>query len=154
MLIHIPDNSIKTGESAFKILRTKLDLTGFFLFAPCTIMFLLALQWGGIDYPWKSATIIGLFCGGGGLLLVFIYWEHRVGDGAMIPLPVIRKREIWTACLTMMFLFITVFVIAYYLPVYFQSVKNASPFKSGVDMLPAILTQIVFAVSGGVLSKF
>lgn len=154
LLVHIPDNSVKTDDSIFKTLRTKLDLTGFFLFAPCTIMFLLALQWGGVDYPWKSATIIGLFCGGAGLLLVFLFWEHRVGAGAMIPLPIIKQREVWTSCLTMMFFFTTVFVAAFYLPIYFQSVKNATPFQSGVDMLPAILSQIVFAVAIGGLSEF
>lgn len=116
-------------------------------------MFLLALQWGGVEYPWKSATIIGLFCGGGALLLVFIYWEHRVGVGAMIPLPIVRQREIWTACLTMLFLFTTVFIAAFYLPIYFQSIKEASPFTSGVDMLPGILAQLVIGVSGGFLGK-
>lgn len=115
-------------------------------------MFLLALQYGGVDYPWQSATVIGLFCGAGVLLLIFGYWEHRVGAGAMIPLPVIRQREIWTSCLTMLFFFTTVFIAAFYLPVYFQSVKNDSPLMSGVHMLPSILSQILFAIISGILS--
>ena len=116
-------------------------------------MFLLALQYGGVDYPWKSATVLGLFCGGGVTLLIFLLWERHIGDDAMIPLPVIRQRVVWTACLTMAFLFTSVFVTSYYLPIYFQSVKNASPFTSGVNMLPGIVSQLAFAIISGIMSK-
>lgn len=150
-LLDIPDRRIKVNESLVKTLASKLDLTGFLIFAPCTVMFLLALEWGGEDYAWDSARIIGLFCGGGGLLLVFIYWEYRAGDLAMIPLPVVRKRQVWTSCLSMLLLFTSVFLSAYYLPVYFQSVKGVTPFRSGVNMLPAICAQLVFAVLIGVV---
>lgn len=153
-LVHIPDNRVRLGISPLKIITTKIDLLGLFLFAPACIMILMGLQWGGIDHPWNSATIIGLFCGGGVLAVIFFFWEHHAGNGAMIPLPIIRKRQIWTACLTMLFLFTTVFVITFYLPIYFQSVKSASPFTSGVDMLPSILSQLFFAVLSGFISKF
>ncbi|KAL6414630.1 putative HC-toxin efflux carrier TOXA [Ilyonectria robusta] len=153
LLVDVPDRVVHTDEPIIKTLRTKLDLTGFVIFAPCTIMFLLALQWGGLDYSWDSATVIGLFCGGGATLFIFILWEYRVGDGAMIPLPVVRKREVWTSCLTMMFLFTSVFVASYYLPIYFQSVKGDTPFQSGVNLLPSILSQIVAAVFIGVIAQ-
>lgn len=152
-LVHIPEHQVKSSETVMQILGSKLDLTGFALFAPCIVMLLLALQWGGVDYAWDSATIIGLFVGGAVILIIFIYWEHRVGIGAMIPLPIIRKREIWTACLTMLFLFVTVFIAAFYLPIYFQSIKEASPFMSGVYMLPGILSQLVIGISGGFLAQ-
>ncbi|KAK7420979.1 hypothetical protein QQZ08_010152 [Neonectria magnoliae] len=151
LLVHIPERVVETEDSIFNTLSTKLDLTGFVLFAPCTVMFLLALQWGGLDYAWNSAMVIGLFCGGGASLIIFLFWEHRVGDNAMIPLPVIRKREIWTSCVTMLFLFTSVFIASYYFPIYFQSVKGATPFDSGVNMLPSILSQLVAAILIGVV---
>ncbi|KAH7159859.1 major facilitator superfamily domain-containing protein [Dactylonectria estremocensis] len=150
-LVHIPDRVVHTDDPILHTLRTKLDLTGFIIFAPCTVMFLLALQWGGLDYSWNSATVIGLFCGGGATLVLFLLWEYHVGDNAMIPLPVVRKREVWTSCLTMMFLFTSVFVASYYLPIYFQSVKGDSPFQSGVNLLPSILSQMAAAVFSGFL---
>lgn len=152
LLVQIPDQRVRPGESFIKILRSKFDFIGFFIFAPCIVMFLLALQYGGVDYPWESATVIGLFCGGGATLLVFVLWERHVGDDAMIPLSVIRQLEVWTACLTMLFLFTTVFVTSYYLPIYFQSVKDASPFTSGVNLLPGIVSQLAFAIFSGILS--
>ncbi|KAH7143861.1 major facilitator superfamily domain-containing protein [Dactylonectria macrodidyma] len=153
MLVHIPDRVVHTDDSILHTLRTKLDLTGFIVFAPCTVMFLLALQWGGLDYSWDSATVIGLFCGGGATLVLFLLWEYRVGDGAMIPLPVIRKKEVWASCLTMMFLFTSVFVASYYLPIYFQSVKGDTPFTSGVNLLPGILSQMAAAILSGFLAQ-
>ncbi|WZH42804.1 Putative aflatoxin efflux pump AFLT [Fusarium acuminatum] len=151
LIVHIPNHSVPTDETTMQILRTKFDFTGFAMFCPSIVMILLALQWGGVDYPWNSATVVGLFCGGGVLLIMFVYWEHRVGANAMIPLDIIRIRQVWTACLTQLFLFATVLVASFYYPVYFQSVKDASPFKSGVNLLPSILTLILAAVSSGVL---
>jgi hypothetical protein len=136
-----------------QLLKTKFDFTGLAMFSPSVVMLLLALQWGGVDYAWDSATIIGLFCGGGVLFAIFILWEHRVGTDAMIPMPIVRTRQVWTACLTQLFLFATVMVASFYLPVYFQSAKDASPFTSGVNLLPSILMLIVAAVSSGALGK-
>ncbi|SPJ85885.1 probable aflatoxin efflux pump AFLT [Fusarium torulosum] len=147
LIVHIPNHSVPTDETTMQILRTKFDFTGFAMFCPSIVMILLALQWGGVDYPWNSATVIGLFCGGGVLLIIFVYWERRVGANAMIPLAIIRIRQVWTACLTQLFLFVTVLVASFYYPVYFQSVREASPFKSGVNLLPSILTMIPAAVS-------
>lgn len=42
---------------------------------------------------------------------------------------------------------------SYYLPIYFQAIKNDSPMMSGVYMLPSILSQLVFAILSGVLSE-
>lgn len=153
LLVHIPDKRIRLDMTPLKIITSKVDLTGLVFFAPAIIMLLMGLEWGGNEYPWKSATVIGLFCGGVALVVVFLFWEHHVGDDAMIPLPVIRKREVWSACLAMLFLFSTVMVASYYLPIYFQSVKGASPFTSGVDMLPSIISQLFAAVLSGFLGE-
>ncbi|KAF5550554.1 major facilitator superfamily transporter [Fusarium phyllophilum] len=153
LFVHMPDHRASRDESAMQILRTKLDFTGFVLFCPSIVMLLLALQWGGLEYPWDSATVIGLFCGGGVLFIIFVYWEHRVGSEAMIPLPIVRTREVWASCLSQSFLFSTVMVASYYFPVYFQSAKNASPFTSGVNLLPSILSVIFAAVASGALAQ-
>ncbi|KAK0120299.1 hypothetical protein ONS95_011705 [Cadophora gregata] len=157
LLIRIPD--IRDDPSAkpkhtFKSLFHDLDLTGFSIFAPTVVMFLLALQWGGVSYPWKSATVIGLFCGSAGLLVVFLFWENKQGDEAMIPLAMIRKRVVWSASLSTFFLYGSLLGQAYYLAIYFQAVRGLSPSLSGAYALPGILSQVVFAgVSGVAVSK-
>lgn len=57
-------------------------------------MLLLALQWGGSTYPWSNSRIIGLFCGFGGLLIVFIYSQLRLGDKATLPPRLFKDRNV------------------------------------------------------------
>ena len=40
---------------------------------------------------------------------------------------------------------------SYYMPIYFQAIRHATPSMSGVYILPAILSQIVFAAVSGAL---
>lgn len=155
LLIRIPDRLDNTKREKATIRETlwKLDVIGFFWFAPFAILFLMALEWGGVDYAWNSATIIGLFCGSGVMLLIFLAWEFYVGDEAMIPLSMVRKRVVWSSCLVIGFFFGGLLLFTYYLPIYFQAVKGATPSLSGVYLLPGILSQMVMAAVSGVLGK-
>jgi Fungal trichothecene efflux pump (TRI12) len=150
--IHVPDRTTKgRTTSTLQIVLQKLDLPGFALFAPAAVQFLLALNWGGHLYPWDSATVIGLFCGAAGTLCVFLAWEYREGDVAMVPLSMVRRRIVWSSCLVMAFFMGCSIILSYYLPIYFQTVMDATPTLSGVYLLPGILSQILFAVMSGIL---
>jgi nitrate/nitrite transporter NarK len=116
-------------------------------------MLLLALEWGGTEYSWNSATIIGLFCGAFSVLLVFGGWEYKVGENAMIPLSILRKRVVWCSCLVIAFFFGSLLIFSYYLPIYFQAVKGISPALSGVYLLPGMLSQMVMSVVSGILGQ-
>ncbi|KAJ5384994.1 Major facilitator superfamily domain general substrate transporter [Penicillium concentricum] len=131
-----------------------LDLLGASLFAPAIIMILLALQWGGTGYAWKSATIIGLFIGGAGLGLVFALWQIRRGDSAMIPPRLISERTMFFSCFSEFFAMGAVYISIYYLPEWFQVIKNASPTKSGVMYLPLALSDVLSATLTGASLKY
>lgn len=148
----IPDRVVKPAvkPTIFSTLST-LDIPGFLLFAPTSVMFLLALEWGGTEYPWNSATIIGLFCGSAGMLAVFLAWEYKQGDSAMVPFSMVRKRVVYTASLSLFFFFGSLLLTSYYLSIYFQGVKGVTPMLSGVYLLPGILSQMVAAISSGIL---
>jgi MFS family permease len=156
VFVEIPDQAKKPPiTAAMHTILHKLDLIGFVLFAPAAIQLLLALEYGGNEYAWGSATVIGLFCGAGGTFALFLYWEYRQGDRAMIPLSMVAKRTVWSSCLVMLGLFGMVLCASYYLPVYFQAIKNESPMMSGVYILPSILSQLALAVtSGALIGKF
>jgi hypothetical protein len=117
-------------------------------------MILLALEYGGNDYPWSDSRVIGLFVGGGATAIVFLAWEYRTGKDAMIPFHLITQRVAYFSYLNMCVLFGLTMVIAYYIPIYFQAVKGDSALTSGVNMLPNILAQLVTAVASGLLSMF
>lgn len=154
--LNVPDQTTRPQVS-FALLRKiipKLDLIGFAIFAPASIMFLMALQFGSSEYPWNSSTVIGLFVGAGVALGIFLFWEHREGDDAMIPFSMVRKRIVWVSSMQYSLLMTTVFVLAQFAPIYFQSVKGVGPSLSGVYMLPNILSGLVFVILSGVLGTW
>ncbi|KAJ5106755.1 hypothetical protein N7456_003430 [Penicillium angulare] len=131
-----------------------LDVPGAFMFAPSIIMILLALQWGGTTYPWKSATIIGLFLGSAGLGVVFALWQIYRKEKAMIPPRLITDRTLFFACFTEFFAMGAVYISIYYLPEWFQVIKGASPTKSGVMYLPLALSDVLSATLTGASLKY
>jgi len=154
-LIHIPERTLQHDKSVIQTVLSDLDLTGFAIFAPGAVMFLLGLEFGGRKHPWDSATVIGLIVGGIATLALFIGWEYRQGSKAMFPLTMLKKREVWTSMLASTFLMGgSVLPSSFYLPIYFQAVKAASPFMSGLYVLPNILAVTLFAVLSGTLRKF
>ncbi|KAF1846818.1 MFS general substrate transporter [Cucurbitaria berberidis CBS 394.84] len=132
-------------------LLPELDLLGFALFVPSAVMLLLALQFGsGNTYPWNSATIIGLFCGAGGSTVIFILWERKMGDKAMIPGAILRQPVVWSSCIFGSCIMCCTLVASNWIPTYFQAVKGEGPTMSGVYILPSILSSLLFVVASGV----
>lgn len=152
LAVRIPDRVLKAEKKpTLRQTLEILDLLGAALFASTIVMFLLALQWGGQTSPWNSAMVIGLFVGAFGVFCVFIVWEHHRGSAAMIPLAMLRKRVIYSSCLTMFFQMAILIVTTYYLAIWFQVVKGATPTLSGVYLLPSTFSQMLFAVLSGIL---
>ena len=135
--------------SVVRSLHSSLDLLGFAIFAPSLIMLLLALQWGGTKYAWNSSQIIGLFCGAGATFIVFLLWDYHKADAAMLPFSIVRMRTVWTSCIVYGLFMSNLYTASYWVPVYFQGVKGASPTMSGVYILPMIIAHIFTALSSG-----
>lgn len=153
---HIPDETLKPPFS-LALLRSiipELDLTGFALFAPTTVMFLLALEWGSTEHGWGSPIVIGLFAGSGACLILFSLWERHVGERALIPFHVVKRRVVWASTIQTTCLFTNNFVGVNYVPIYFQAVRGVGPSLSGVYTLPSIVTQVLSLVTVGALGKF
>lgn len=130
-------------------LHTSLDLMGFAIFAPALVTLLLALQWGGIAYAWNSSQIIGLFCGSGAIFIVFLAWDWRKGDAALLPFSIARMRTVWTSCMVYGLFMGNLYTASYWVPVYFQGVKGSSPTMAGVYILPMIIARVIAALSSG-----
>ncbi|KAL4798396.1 major facilitator superfamily domain-containing protein [Aspergillus venezuelensis] len=152
VFIRMPEQR-KKGR-AIDVLPTfykSFDLLGFVLFAPAAIMFLLALEYGGTEYPWDDQVIIGLFVGSGVTAIVFLIWEWYKGKEAMIPFHLITQRIAYSSYATIAVIFGLTMVMSYYLPIYFQSIRDDSALDSGVNLLPNIIAQLVTAVMSGFL---
>lgn len=82
-------------------LRTRLqhlDALGAVTLIAAICCLLLALQWGGTTYPWKSSKVIGLFIGFGLLAIVFGLLQWKLGENATVPLRLLRQRSVLMGC--------------------------------------------------------
>lgn len=150
LCVAVPQTSAERPKKmSFTSLFHELDIAGFFLFSPTMVMFLLAIEWGGSIYPWNSAVIIGLFCGAAGNFALFLIWEHKKGESAMIPFHMIKKRAVYSAGFIVFFLYANNLMTSYYLSIYFQGVRGKTPTLSGVYMLPGIISQMVSGITAG-----
>lgn len=152
LLFRIPEPEPK--PPARQVLATavkSLDLPGFMLISPAAVMFLLGLQYGGNQFAWDSPVVIGLLAGAAATFGLFLFWERRQGDDAMVPFAMLTHRIIWSAAGNMFFLMASVLVADFYLAIYFQAVHDDSPLMSGVHMLPTTLGIVLFTIISGTM---
>jgi MFS family permease len=128
----------------------QLDPLGFILIAPAVICLLFAIEWGGSKYPWDSGRVIALFVVFGVLLLAFIASQIWRGDKATLPPRILRQRSIISASLANVGVGSLLVLYAFYLPIWFQVIKGKSPQKSGLSLLPLLLSNVLAVISCGV----
>lgn len=128
----------------------QMDPLGSTLIMGGVIAYILALQYGGQSHPWNSSTVIGLLVGFVAIFAVAGVWESYNGERSMIIPRLFRKRDVWVSSFFAFFFAGSYMVVIYYLPIYFQSINDASPTQSGVDNLPLIGGVTVATVVAGI----
>ncbi|KAE8134198.1 major facilitator superfamily domain-containing protein [Aspergillus pseudotamarii] len=131
-----------------------IDWIGIVLIMGGTLMFLFGLEYGGITYPWDSATVICLIVFGVVAWAIAMVVEWKVAKYPVIP---IRLFTNWHNILVLLVCFCHSFVFiagSYYLPLYFQTVLLANPIMSGVYVLPNVLSlSFTSACTGFIIKK-
>ncbi|KAK1546435.1 hypothetical protein CPAR01_00402 [Colletotrichum paranaense] len=151
--VHVNHNSAESRNTPFMKRVRQLDLAGAAIFIPAIICLLLALQWGGADYPWNNSRIIGLFCGFGAMIAIFIGIQFWKSDQGTLPPRLFKNRNILSAMLFAMFFGAGFFPLIYYLSLYFQAIQGVSAVQAGIKILPLLLSTVLSAiVSGGVIT--
>lgn len=147
-----PQQSKGSADLNFKAKLKRLDLLGLLFIVSATTSLLLALTWGGTRYPWSSWRIILLFCASFALVAIFVVVQKNLGEDGTVP-PALLRRDViveMTACCLLGFATNAASnVINYWLPVWFQVVKNDSPLTSAVKILPQVLSFAVVALLSG-----
>lgn len=113
-LLHLSRKNNPEGKTFVQRLM-QLDLIGTAIFIPAIVCLLLALQWGGAEYPWKSAKIIGLFVGFGLMIIIFIGIQLWQGDKGTLPPYLFKNRNVVCAMLFACFFGAAFFPLIYYL---------------------------------------
>ncbi|KAJ8164222.1 hypothetical protein LV162_003542 [Aspergillus fumigatus] len=140
------------GTPLFEGLRA-IDWSGTVLIIGGTLMFLFGLEFGGINYPWASATVICLIIFGVVVWVLVMLNEWKLAKYPLIPVRLFKNwhnRLVLIVCFCHAFVFIAG---SYYLPLYFQTVLQASPILSGVYVLPLVLSLSVVSAGTGIIIK-
>ncbi|KAF4948879.1 hypothetical protein FSARC_13620 [Fusarium sarcochroum] len=142
-----PDTPVWAGLKA-------IDWPGSFLIIGGTLMLLLGLYLGGIYEPWGSATVVCLIVFGIMAGALFVLNEWKLAEYPVIPVHLFKT---WSSSAAYAVTFFHAFVflgVAYYLPLYFQAVLLASPLRSGLCLLPFILSITISAAVTGAYIQF
>ncbi|KAL2195600.1 major facilitator superfamily domain-containing protein [Corynascus similis CBS 632.67] len=129
----------------------QMDPVGVTLVMSAIVAFMLSLQYGGQTAPWNSSVVVGLLIGFALITAAFIAWEHFQGERAVIVPRLFKQRAICVSCLFAGIFVGSYYLVIYYIPIYFQSVGNASPTMSGVYNLPLIIATTISMITSGML---
>ncbi|KAH0288564.1 DNA repair protein RAD50, partial [Aureobasidium sp. EXF-3399] len=127
-----------------------IDWIGALLVIGGVLMFLFGLEYGGVTYPWDSATVLCLIIMGVFTMVLFFINEWKFAKSPVMPLRIFQNRSniaVLGVCAIHGMVFISA---SYYLPLYFQAARGATPLLSGVYILPQALSLSFASMATGI----
>jgi EmrB/QacA subfamily drug resistance transporter len=126
----------------------RIDFLGAALLTGSVGALILVTTWGGVTYPWGSATIVGLALAGVALLAAFVWQERRAAE-PVLPLTLFRSSVFSVASAMGFSIGMAMFGAIVFIPLYLQLVYGASPTSSGLRMLPLMAGILAAAIGSG-----
>ena len=125
-----------------------IDILGAMTLVAAVVPLLLALSWGGGEYPWGSPQVLGLLGFAGVMTSLFLVIESRAPE-PIIPLSLFKNPIVSIAVVSMMLVTMGMFGTILFVPLFIQGVIGASASESGTVMMPMMLTIIVGSTVAG-----
>lgn len=144
-----PPPAVK-GDLPWKQKLRQLDLPGATLLLGATSCLNLALQWGGISYPWSDSKVFGCLIGFGLLLISFLYLQFRGKEKLVPPLPFLVSTIIETSSSACLLISSKFEYPSLYLPKsYLFNIMRLHDARSGGRSSAIILLAYILPVSQG-----
>ncbi|KAI0766215.1 major facilitator superfamily domain-containing protein [Trametes elegans] len=124
---------VQTGTTLWETLKG-LDWLGNTLIIGASCACAIALTWGGVQFPWQSPSVLVPLCLGVVVFLVWALYEWRFCEHPVVPYHILSNRTSLSGYIQMFIAAFVNIVLIYYLPVYYQACKDASPTASGIDL--------------------
>lgn len=141
--VHNPRTKVMDGVKA-------IDWFGTLSILAVILLLLLGLDFGGAVFPWSSAKVVCLIVSGTLMIGAFVFSEKRLAKHPLMPLSMFTSwsnNAAFAVCFCHGLSFITA---EYYMPLYFQSTKGASPLRSGILILPLDIPTAVAGILAGI----
>jgi len=132
----------------------RLDPLGMIFFLPGVVCLFIAFQWGGSTHEWSDWRVILLLVIFALCTAAFIAVQILMPETASVPPRVIMQRSVAFGTGFTFFLAGSMLMLVYYVPVWFQTVKEVDPVQSGIYTLPLVLSLVFSSIaSGGITQK-
>src|ERR671924_1184866 len=128
--------------------RHRIDVLGATVLSGGVAALILLTTWGGSQYAWGSATIVGLGVAGALLLVTFVWWETRASE-PILPLSLFRSSVFSVSNAMGFTIGMAMFGAIVFIPLYLQLVYGASPTSSGLRLLPLMAGLLAAAIASG-----
>lgn len=116
-----------------------VDWIGGFVFISSLTTFLVAISSGGVDHACNSwRTVLPLITGLAGILLS-LAWERFYAKNPFLQRSPFPNLSAIATYLSVLFQGFILFMALYYMSFYFTAATLASPFDTGVKLLPAVV---------------
>ncbi|MHB8922186.1 MAG: MFS transporter, partial [Thermoleophilia bacterium] len=133
--------------------RRSIDFSGAVTLGLALVSLLLAFVWGGSQYAWGSAQIIGLFAATAALLALFALIETRAED-PVLPLSLFINRGLNVSVIVTFLTSFGMFGAIAFVPLYAQSVVGFSATNSGLVLAPLSVGIIISSgIVGQIISR-
>ena len=142
--LHNPRTKLGDGLKAIDWFGTVSILT-------VILLLLLGLDFGGVTFAWDSPTVICMIVFGTLSIGCFLFAEKRLAKYPLMDLKIFKEWSNNAVVLVAATHSMATRGSEYYLPLYFQSVKQASPTKSGILIIPMMIAAALCDLSVGVL---
>ncbi|RKN41820.1 MDR family MFS transporter [Streptomyces hoynatensis] len=126
----------------------RIDYLGATLLTVGITSIVLVTTWGGSEYAWGSAQIIGLSVLGAVSLAAFLFAETKAAV-PVVPLHIFRSRNFTLMALIGFIAGFVMFGGTLYLPLFQQAVQGASATNSGLQLLPMLLSMMAVSMIAG-----
>lgn len=136
-----------------KIKSRAIDYAGAALLSLSLVPLLLALVWGGSEYPWISPVIISLLAFSTVMAVAFGLAESRAAQ-PILPLTLFHNK-VFSASMAATFLSaMGMFGAIIYIPLFAQGVIGVSATNSGLILMPLMAGMVISSViSGQIVSR-
>ncbi|CAP79873.1 putative transporter [Penicillium chrysogenum] len=143
--------SLKLAPSSLSEKLRRIDYFGTVLFVGSVSSFLIPLSWGGISYDWDSWHTLVPLCVGGVGLVVFGFYETYYASDPIVPPVIFQNRTAIASFIGSVLQGLILWCSLYYLPLYYEAVKEYSPIIAGVALFPETFTVAPSGMIAGVL---
>ncbi|KAF9953236.1 hypothetical protein BGZ72_005585 [Mortierella alpina] len=146
LLLHLPQT-----KGSFKDKVKRIDFLGSLSLVCGLVLILLPLNWGGSTYAWDSPIVVSLFCAGSLVLVGFCLIEWKQAAEPIVPIHLFKDRTSSAVFLTSLLIGLGYYGIMYFMPQYFQIVRQESATSAGLEMLPLVVSMVIASIGSGLM---